>query len=36
MNQRHRGVEKLTAILPRAKTKSRSGRSVLAMKEGGR
>jgi len=35
MNQRHRGVEKLTAILPRAKTKSRSGRSAAATENGG-
>jgi len=36
MNQRHSGVEKLTAILPRAKTKSRSGRSAAATENGGR
>jgi len=35
-NQRHRDVEKLTAISPRAKTGSRGGRSAPATKNGGR
>jgi len=36
MNQRHRGVEKLTAISPRAKTGSRGGWIATATKNGGR